>query len=139
MEGVHYEAGEDGRAGRPLGVRSRYRVERLRRDAAAFALVERVARQRRIALRDLLQGGRGSGNVALTRQIAMYLLHVLLSRQQDAIGLLFDRERTTVSHAVALIEALREDDPVIDAEMGLIEAEGWGTPRRGSAVMRDVA
>jgi len=28
---------------------------------------------------------------------------------------------------------------VIDAEIGLIEAEGWGTPRRGSAVMRDVA
>jgi chromosomal replication initiation ATPase DnaA len=139
MRRFHNEGGEDIRSDRPLGVRSRLRIERLRRDAVAYALVERLARQRRISLRDLLQGSRGTGNAALTRQLAMYLVHVLLSRPQDVIGLLFDRERTTVSHAVALIETLREEDPVIDAEITLIEAEGWGAPRMGPMEMRHVA
>ena len=128
------ECNDDGRLSRPLASRSRLRLERLRRDPVAYALVARVARQRRISLRDLLQGSRGNGSAALTRQLAMYLVHVLLSRQQDVIGLLFDRERTTVSYAVALIEALRDEDPAIDAEIAVIEAEGWGLLRDSSGV-----
>ena len=128
------EGNDDSRAGRPLAARSRLRLELLRRDAIAYALVARVARQRRISLRDLLQGSRGNGSAALTRQLAMYLVHVLLSRQQDVIGLLFDRERTTVSYAVALIETLRDEDPAIDAEIAVIEAEGWGLLRDSSGV-----
>jgi chromosomal replication initiation ATPase DnaA len=105
--------------------RSRSRIERLRRDAAAYALVERVAKLRRTSMRDLLQGTRGVGNAALTRQIAMYLIHVLLSRPQEVVGVLFGRERTTVTHACATIEALRDDDPALDAELTGIEGEGW--------------
>jgi chromosomal replication initiation ATPase DnaA len=132
------ECNDDGRLSRPLAARSRLRLERLRRDPVAYALVARVARQRRISLRDLLQGSRGNGSAALTRQLAMYLVHVLLSRQQDVIGLLFDRERTTVSYAVALIETLRDEDPAIDAEIAVIEAEGWGL-LRDSAGVRHIA
>ena len=120
------EGNDDSRAGRPLAARSRLRLELLRRDAIAYALVARVARQRRVSLRDLLQGSRGNVSAALTRQLAMYAVHVLLGRTQEVIGVLFDRERTTVSYAVALIEALRDEDPAIDAEIALIEAEGWG-------------
>jgi chromosomal replication initiation ATPase DnaA len=130
MRELQDQSTEDGRSSRPLAIRSRLRLERLRRDAIAYALVQRVARQRRISLRDLLQGSRGNGNAALTRQLSMYLVHILLSRTQDAVGALFDRERTTVSYAVTLIEALREEDPVIDAEITLIEAEGWSLLRR---------
>lgn len=125
------------RSSRGLKARSRYRLDRLRRDAVAYALVERIVKVRRVALRDVLQGSRGVGNAALTRQMAMYLVHVLLSRPQDVVGLLFDRERTTVSHACAAIELLREDDPAIDAELTRIELEGW--PMLGAEEQRNVA
>lgn len=117
--------GDRHRANRALRARSRFRLDRLRRDPVAFALVERVARLRRVALRDVLQGTRGGTNTALTRQIAMYLVHVLLSRPQEFVGILFDRERTTVSHACAAIEALREKDSALDAELLEVELEGW--------------
>jgi chromosomal replication initiation ATPase DnaA len=134
MDGVLQESN-----GRPLSRRSRLRIERLRQDMAAYALVERVARQRRISLRELLQGSRGTGNAAQTRQLAMYLVHVLLSRPQDVVGFLFDRDRTTVSHAVALIEALREKNVLIDAEIALIEEEGWAAPQLEPLELRHVA
>lgn len=113
------------RANKSLKARSRYRIDRLRRDTIAYALVERVAKLRRTSLRELLQGTRGDGNAALTRQIAMYLIHVLLSRPQEDVGVLFDRERTTVSYACAAVEALRDEDPALDAELTRIELEGW--------------
>lgn len=113
------------RANKSLKARSRYRIDRLRRDTVAYALVERVAKLRRTSLRELLQGTRGVGNAALTRQIAMYLIHVLLSRPQEDVGVLFDRERTTVSYACAAVEALRDEDPALDAELTRIELEGW--------------
>ena len=115
------------RANKSLKARSRYRIDRLRRDPVAYVLAERVARLRRTSLGDLLQGTRGVGNAALTRQIAMYLIHVVLSRPQDVVGVLFDRERTTVSHACATIEALRDEDRALDAELTGIELEGWST------------
>ena len=114
-----------GRSRRQLTARSRFRLERLRRDPEAYALVQRVARLRRTSLRDLLQGTRGSGSAAQTRQLAMYLVHVLLRRPQEVVGELFGRDRTTVSHACAVIESLR-DDRALDREIQRIEAEGWG-------------
>ena len=75
-----FGTGSGGRSRRQLTARSRFRLERLRRDAEAYALVQRVARLRRTSLRDLLQGTRGSGSAAQTRQLAMYLVHVLLRR-----------------------------------------------------------
>jgi chromosomal replication initiation ATPase DnaA len=125
MDGQTEERSNGGRRDRPLAMRSRFRVERLRRDAVAFALVERLARLRRVSLRELLQGKRGSENAALTRQVAMYLVHVLLSRPMDGVALLFGRERTTVSHACAVVEQLRDHDAALDAEIHQIEGEGW--------------
>ena len=123
---------------RPLTRRSRYRLERLRTDPMAYALVVRVARLRRVSLRDLLQGTRGSGTAAQTRQLAMYLVYVLLSRPQETIGFLFGRDRTTVSHACAQMEMLR-DDPLLGAEITRIEAEGWGQSRNSNEELRHVA
>lgn len=125
------------RANKSLKARSRYRIDRLRRDTIAYALVERVAKLRRTSLRELLQGTRGDGNAALTRQIAMYLIHVLLSRPQEDVGVLFDRERTTVSYACAAVEALRDEDPALDAELTRIELEGWAAV--AELEVRDVA
>src|SRR5690349_4119003 len=111
------------RADRPLTARSRCRVDRLRRDRAAYALVARIAKLRHVAIRDVLQGNRGGGNAALARQLSMYLIHVVLSRPQEAVGLLFDRRRTTVAYACAAVEALREEDPALDEELARIEGE----------------
>ena len=127
-----------GRTLRPLVARSRYRLDRLRTDPLVYALVVRVARLRRVSLRDLLQGTRGSGTAAQTRQLAMYLVYVLLSRPQEAIGFLFGRDRTTVSHACAQMEMLR-DDPLVGAEIARIEAEGWGQSRNSNEELRHVA
>lgn len=108
-----------------LSPRSRLRLERLRQDPLAYALVVRIARRRRVSLRDLMQGSRGAGSACHARQIAMYLCHVLLGRTQDVVGELFGRDRTTVSHACVQIELQRERDLALDAELVLAESEDW--------------
>ena len=113
------------RSARPLTRKSRRRYEKLRQDPLAQALVMRLAHQHRVSLRDLMQGGRGSGNSSHTRQVAMYLCYVLLRRTQEQLGELFGRDRRTVSHACAAIETQRETDRKLDRELAAFEAEGW--------------
>lgn len=108
-----------------MGRTSRRRYEKLREDPLAQALVTRLARQHRISLRDVMQGGRGSGNASRTRQVAMYLCYVLLRRSQERLGELFRRNRKTVSHACAQIELQRETDLDLDRELAAFETEGW--------------
>jgi chromosomal replication initiation ATPase DnaA len=114
-----------------LAPRSRLRLERLRQDPLAYALVVRIARRRRVSLRDLMQGSRGAGSACHARQIAMYLCHVVLGRTQDVVGELFGRDRTTVSHACVQIEMQRERDLALDAELMLAESEEWLQPAPG--------
>jgi chromosomal replication initiation ATPase DnaA len=70
---------------------------------------------------------RCGAETALARQLAMYLAHVILQESMPAIGAAFGRDRTTVSHACALIED-RRDDPAFDAMVAdlelALEAEG---------------
>ena len=70
--------------------------------------------------RQLLLPSRGEAEVALARQLAMYLMHVVLGRLYQDVGRFFGRDRTTVSYACALIEDLR-DDPEFDAEVSRLE------------------
>jgi chromosomal replication initiation ATPase DnaA len=60
--------------------------------------------------------------VARSRQLAMYLSHVVLGETLTDIGSAFGRDRTTVSHACGLIEDLR-DDPAFDAEVAELELQ----------------
>jgi chromosomal replication initiation ATPase DnaA len=115
-----------GRVRRPrhLLPQSRARIDRLRSDPAAFALVEHIAAIRGVALRELLRGGQNRGHLGLSRQLAMYLVHVLLSRSQQDVAVLFSRANTTVSYACRVIE-LRRDDPAFEAQIADIEADGW--------------
>jgi len=91
-----------------------------RRDRAGWCLLRFVAAARGVATRQLLLPSRGEADVALARQLAMYLMHVVLGRVYHDVGRFFGRDRTTVSHACALIEDLR-DDPQFDAEVGRLE------------------
>jgi hypothetical protein len=54
------------------------------------------------------------------RQTAIYLAHVAFGLTYTEIGQIFRRDRSTVAHACAVIEDLR-DDPAIDQALTAIE------------------
>ena len=58
---------------------------------------------------DLQITRRGPAHVALARQTAMYLAHTSCELSLTDVGTLFERDRTTVAHACALIEDRRDD------------------------------
>lgn len=73
---------------------------------------------------DLLLQTRGRAGIALARQLAMYLSHVVAGQTLTEIGAHFHRDRTTVAHACRLIEG-RRDDPGFDRIVELLE---WTMP-----------
>lgn len=109
------------RSPRHLGPQSRMRIDRLRQDREAFAMVCRVAEARSVSMRALMAGGQARGHVGLSRRMAMYLVHTQLGRTQQEVGVLFGRTHGTVSYACKTVEMLR-DDPVFDFALAEIEA-----------------
>lgn len=93
-----------------------------RRDRGAAAVLALVSRHRAVPPPLLLHQSRGDAPVAAARQLAMYLTHVVLRRSYVEVGDFFGRDRTTVAHACARIEDLR-DLPEIEAELARLEAE----------------
>lgn len=79
-----------------------------------------VAREKNVPIRMLTHRSRCRKQTALARQIAMYLAHVVLGRSLTEIGEAFGRDRTTVSHACALIEDMR-DERAFDEEVSAFE------------------
>jgi len=53
--------------------------------------------------------GRGPARVARARQVAMYLAHTVCGLSFTDVGEMFERDRTTVSHACSVVEEARED------------------------------
>jgi chromosomal replication initiation ATPase DnaA len=72
-----------------------------------------------VAHGELHRLSRGKANVALARQVAMYLAHVACRLSLTDTGKLFGRDRTTVAHACAVIED-RRDDPLFDRALDLL-------------------
>lgn len=64
---------------------------------------------------------RGRAPIAFARQIAMYLSHVACGQSLTDVGRIFARDRTTVAHACARIEDMR-DDRRFDRVLDLLEA-----------------
>ena len=81
-----------------------------------------VARARHVPIRLLTHPSRCGFSTARARQLAMYLSHVVLGRNLTEIGDAFGRDRTTVAHACAVIEDMR-DDADFDAEVSALEAQ----------------
>jgi hypothetical protein len=106
--------------------------DRLHSDAAGGRLLRLVSARRSIPMPLLLHQSRCRAEVAEARQLAMYLMHVVLQRTYEEVGRFFQRDRTTVSHACAHIEDLREDQSAFEAEVAEIEAELTAQPRRES-------
>jgi len=79
-----------------------------------------VSRQKNVPIRLLTHRSRCRQQTAKARQLAMYLSHVILGRSLAEVGEAFGRDRTTVSHACAAIEDLR-DNPAVEAEIAALE------------------
>jgi chromosomal replication initiation ATPase DnaA len=58
---------------------------------------------------ELLSRTRERRQVALARQVALYLLHTVFSQAYTDVGRLFGRERTTVAYACAAVEDERDN------------------------------
>ena len=98
----------------PFGVRD------ARREAIEHAVIQVFG----VAGDELRRASRGRANVALARQVAMYLAHVGCGLSLTEAGRLFERDRTTVAHACGVIEDRRED-PLFDRALDLLE---WAVP-----------
>lgn len=69
---------------------------------------------------EALRVGRGPQKVAFARQLAMYLTHVGFGLTLTEVGACFERDRTTVRHACALVED-RRDQPAFDLAVSALE------------------
>jgi chromosomal replication initiator protein len=70
-----------------------------------------------VTLKDITNGGR-TKQLALARQVAMYLLRATLSLSLKEIGCLFDnKDHTTVMHAIKRVGDLRISDPAFAARL----------------------
>ncbi len=121
MRRLRAEAGEAPATGRRAGGRV-LRFDPRRTDPRGWRLAEMVAAARGVSLDDLMQRDRGIAEIATARQIGMYLMHTLFGRHYAEVGRFFGRDRTTVSHACAQIEEMRERAG-FDAEIARIEAD----------------
>lgn len=85
-----------------------------------------VASALNIGLVELRARTRGRAAASFARQTAMYLAHVHFGMSLSEVGRTFGRDRTTVAHACARIEDLR-DDPKIECILAYLEStlDGW--------------
>jgi len=104
----------------PLAARDDDRGIHAPREAIEQAVVQVFG----VGQEDLRRITRGRAKVALARQAAMYLAHVVCGLTLTDTGRLFGRDRTTVAHACGVIED-RRDDPLFDRALDLL---GWVVP-----------
>jgi chromosomal replication initiation ATPase DnaA len=98
-------------------------VEPIRRDpdpADHASLAAVVARAFHLPAADLSAPTRRA-DVALARQVAIYVAHVGLAETLTAAGRRFGRDRSTAAHACRRVED-RRDDPCFDGLVARIEA-----------------
>lgn len=93
-----------------------------------MAIDQLVSRVFGVARGELRTATRGRAKVALARQVAMYLAHVVYGLSLTDVGRIFERDRTTVAHACAIVED-RRDDQIFDRVMDNLEAIilAWST------------
>jgi len=97
-------------------------VRSLRPHASFDAIVAAICE--RFGLRPAdLRSRRRSKHVAQPRQVAMYLCRRLMNASLPHIGELFDRDHTTVLHAVTTTERRLKDDVALQAIVASIEQD----------------
>jgi len=96
------------------------RIREFERQAQVVIAQEIVARAFQISIVEIRAPTRRRAPVALARQIAMYLMHVVFGMSLSAVGRHFGRDRTTASHACRQIED-RRDEPNFDMLVDRLE------------------
>lgn len=110
-------------------------VRRWERDLGAARVLRLVAAQRGVPPLLLLHPSRCTADIAEARQLAMYLMHVVLARSYLEVGDFFGRDRTTVAYACAHIEDMR-DDPDFEAEVLQMETALAADPEENRSASR---
>jgi hypothetical protein len=107
---------------RPFTPDIRCRRNRARRLSPEFAGIVKgtIMKIYNVSADQMLGPSRGVARVALARQVAMYLTHVIGRCDYAEVGRTFGRDRTTVQHACAVVED-RRDDPRFDMTLQLLE------------------
>ncbi len=117
--------GFDGHLTRPTRPIERPTKEEIDGAARVALTQEIVARAFDVPVGELRASTRRKAQVALARQIAMYLSHVAFSLSLSAVGQHFGRDRTTAAHACRQMEDRRDDrdfDLLLDRLEGAIRA-----------------
>ncbi|MFD0915886.1 helix-turn-helix domain-containing protein [Pseudahrensia aquimaris] len=78
------------------------------RDSVCALCEKMVALHLDVSLGALRAPTRRNADIALARQIAMYLAHTTFSLPLTEVGIYFKRDRTTVTHACAVVENRRD-------------------------------
>lgn len=99
-----------------------HRPDAVSQYAAAQFLAQIAARHFSVRLAEVCTKNRGRAPVALARQAAIYVAHVVLRMTYAGAGAAFGRDRTTAAHACRCIED-RRDDAAFDRLMARIERE----------------
>jgi chromosomal replication initiation ATPase DnaA len=73
-----------------------------------------------VSCSEMRSGRRGRGKIAFARQVAMYLSHVAGGLSLGEVGTLYERDRTTVAHACAVVEDAR-DNALLDRSLSFLE------------------
>lgn len=97
------------------------RLDAMPRSAIARLVEVAVCGALRVPAEALRRRRGGVRRVAFARQVAMYLAHVVFGLTMTQVGRCFERDRTTVRHACALIED-RRDQPGFDLAVAALEA-----------------
>jgi chromosomal replication initiation ATPase DnaA len=85
------------------------RLEQQATDEAARLIESIVASAFGVVPEAMRMASRGPAEVALARQVAIYLAHTRLGLSYAEAGECFHRDRTTAAHACKRVEDLRED------------------------------
>ncbi|MDP1629906.1 MAG: helix-turn-helix domain-containing protein [Caulobacter sp.] len=93
-----------------------------RRDRLTVAFVTSlVALAMDVSVREIASRRRSTLAATRARQTAIYLTHVTLGWSLGRVAMAFSRDRTTASHAVRMVEDLR-DDPGFDSHLTDLES-----------------
>lgn len=90
-------------------------------DWIAAESIELAAEAVNIPAAEIRSPVRERAKAAFARQVAIYVAHCAGQVSMAELAAIFERDRSTVAHAVACIEE-RRDDPYFNARIDLIEA-----------------
>ncbi len=89
-------------------------------DFKASILARVIATAHELEISELFHHSRSRAPIAATRQLAMYMMHVVLGRSLTDVGKFYGRDRTTVAYACVRVEDMR-DDLECDAQINDLE------------------